>query len=134
MQDLKTLIDKASEMCGGDKALALAMGIYRPDVSHLRSGSRLFSPELAAMAADLAGCDPRQAAIDAMVIRAKGTRNEDAMTRIFAPKSDKSAQKDWVNLYQSDKSVTRPQPVRINDGSLSQSLASHMQGNRIPAF
>lgn len=48
MQDKKTLIDKASEICGGDAALARRMGISRALVSLMRSGDRKITPETAA--------------------------------------------------------------------------------------
>lgn len=83
MQELKTLIDKASKVCGSDKALAHRMGIYQADVSHLRNGKRPFSPEIAAELADIAGEDAKQAALDAIIVRAVGTRKEGVMQEIL---------------------------------------------------
>ena len=83
MQELITLIDKASKVCGSDKALAQRMGVYQPDISQLRSGKRPFSPEIAAELADIAGEDAVQAAIDAIIIRAKGTRKEGVMRAVL---------------------------------------------------
>lgn len=83
MQALISLIDKASEMCGSDSALAKRMGIYQPDISALRNGRRPMSPEIAAELADIAGEDARQAAIDAIIERSKGTRREGAMREIL---------------------------------------------------
>lgn len=83
MQTLRTLIDKASEMCGGDKELALKLGVYRPDVSAWRSGRRPLSPETAAILADLAHMDPMQAMADAVIERNKGTRLGDTLREVL---------------------------------------------------
>ena len=48
MQQAQTLIDKASDMCGGDAALARRMGISQALVSLMRSGNRKITPETAA--------------------------------------------------------------------------------------
>lgn len=83
MQDKKTLIDKASEMCGGDAALARRMGISRALVSLMRSGDRKITPETAAELADIAGDDAREAAIAAIIEGAKGTRREGVLREIL---------------------------------------------------
>lgn len=83
MQQLKTLIDKASEMCGSDSALARRMGIHQPDIAAMRSGKRKISPATAAELADIAGEDAREAAIAAVIESAKGTRREGAVREIL---------------------------------------------------
>ena len=83
MQDKKTLIDKASEICGGDAALARRMGISRALVSLMRSGDRKITPETAAELADIAGDDAREAAIEAIIESAKGTRRESVLREIL---------------------------------------------------
>ena len=83
MQDKKTLIDKASEICGGDAALARRMGISRALVSLMRSGDRKITPETAAELADIAGDDAREAAIAAILEGAKGTRRESVLRDIL---------------------------------------------------
>lgn len=83
MQDKKTLIDKASEICGGDAALARRMGISRALVSLMRSGDRKITPETAAELADIAGDDAREAAISALLENAKGTRRESVLREIL---------------------------------------------------
>lgn len=83
MQDKKTLIDKASEVCGGDSALARRMGISRALVSLMRSGGRKITPETAAELADIAGDDAREAAIAAILEGAKGTRRESVLRDIL---------------------------------------------------
>lgn len=83
MQDKKTLIDKASEICWGDAALARRMGISRALVSLMRSGDRKITPETAVELADIAGDDAREAAISALLENAKGTRRESVLREIL---------------------------------------------------
>lgn len=83
MQAKKSLIDKASEMCGGDAALARRMGISRSLVSLMRCGERKITPETAAELADIAGEDAREAAIAAIIDSAKGTRREGVLREIL---------------------------------------------------
>lgn len=80
---VETIVDKAIKVCGGQKELAARLGITQPDVSALRSGKRPLSPEIAAEMADVAGMDAREAAISAIIFRARGTRKEGAMRDIL---------------------------------------------------
>lgn len=82
MQELKTLIDKASKVCGSDTALASRMGIKVQVISMLRHG-RPITPETAAELADIAGEDAREAAIQAIIERAAGTRREGVLREIL---------------------------------------------------
>lgn len=83
MQHLKTLIDKASERCGGDAALSRRMGISKTLISLMRKGERTITPQVAAELADIAGDDARQAVIDAVIEGSRGTRKEGAMRDIL---------------------------------------------------
>lgn len=83
MEYEKTLIDKASEVCGGNAALARRMGISRTLVSLMRHGDRKITPETAAELADIAGEDAREAAIKAIIEGAKGTRKENTLRNIL---------------------------------------------------
>lgn len=83
MESVKTLIDTAIERCGSASALARRMGVDRAEITKLQKGTRPMSPELAAEIADIAGEDARQAAIDAIILRAKGTRKEQVMRDIL---------------------------------------------------
>ena len=82
MQNIKTLIDKATKVCGSTNALAERMGVKPNVISMLRSG-RTITPETAAELADIAGEDAREAAIQAMIERAKGTRREGVLREIL---------------------------------------------------
>lgn len=83
MESAKLLIDKASDVCGGDASLARRMGISRALVSLMRSGERKITPETAAELADIAGEDAREAAIAAIIEGAKGTRRESTLRNIL---------------------------------------------------
>lgn len=83
MQDFKTLIDRASKVCGSDSALARRMGIHQPSIAEMRAGRRTITPETAVELADIAGEDPLQAAASAMLERSKGTRREGVLREIL---------------------------------------------------
>lgn len=83
MQSAQSLIDKASEVCGGDAALARRMGISKALISLMRSGERAITPGTAAELADIAGDDAREAVISAVIESAKGTRKESVLREIL---------------------------------------------------
>jgi transcriptional regulator with XRE-family HTH domain len=83
MQYVITLIDKASKVCGSDSKLAEKMGIHRVAISEMRAGKRAISPATAAELADIAGDDAREAAINAIIESAKGTRRESVLREIL---------------------------------------------------
>lgn len=83
MPELKTLIDRASEVCGGDAKLARRMGVSQSVISDMRHRGRSISPVTAAELADIAGEDAREAAIAAVIESTKGTRREGAMREIL---------------------------------------------------
>ncbi len=83
MKQVELLLDKASKMCGSDKALAQRLNITPPDVCQMRSGKRTITPETAAELADIARVDPFQALADAVIERNVGTRREDVLREIL---------------------------------------------------
>lgn len=72
---MKTLIDKAIKVCGGVAKLAVRLDVQANVISMHRSG-RPLSPETASELAYVTGDDACQAAIEAMVFRAKGKKKE----------------------------------------------------------
>ncbi|MDO8717556.1 MAG: helix-turn-helix domain-containing protein [Polaromonas sp.] len=82
MQELKTLIDKASKVCGSDKQLAERMGVHQQTISNLKK-DRTITPETAAELAAIAGENPREAAIAAIIERAKGSRRGEVLKAIL---------------------------------------------------
>lgn len=69
MKLAETLIDNAVKICGSQAELARRVGVHAPDISKLRAGKRTLTPELAALIADEAHMDARQAYIDAGIER-----------------------------------------------------------------
>lgn len=109
MQELKTLIDKASKMCGSDKALAHRIGVKVQVLSMLRHG-RTITPGTAAELADAAGENVIKAAIQALLESAVGTRREFELERILRPflfsECEKKVVKNEVtSLYQPAQCV-----------------------------
>jgi len=102
MEYAKTLIDKASKVCGSDKALAERMGIYAADISHLRAGKRPLSPELAAELADIAGEDAREAAIAAIIMRNENNRKGAVLREILGKALAAGVVGMWVFSYNGD--------------------------------
>lgn len=82
MQEVKTLIDKASKVCGSDKQLAERMGIHSQTLSAMKK-NRTITPETAAELAAIAGENPREAAISAIIERAKGSRRGEVLKAIL---------------------------------------------------
>jgi hypothetical protein len=82
MLELKTLIDRASNMCGGDRPLAALMGVKPQLISMLRHG-RTITPETAAELAFHAHENIAEAVYSAMLERAKGTRREGVLREIL---------------------------------------------------
>lgn len=76
MQALKTLIDRASEICGNDSQLAKRLGVSRQLLSAMHTGSRKITPVMAAKLADIAGYDLDAALRAATIQSAEGTQDE----------------------------------------------------------
>lgn len=69
----QTLIDSAVKKCSSDADLARRLGVSKGLLSMVRSGKAPMSPEMAALLADIAGEDARQAVVDAVIERAEGS-------------------------------------------------------------
>lgn len=117
----ESLIDKASKVCGSDAALARRMGIYPADVSNLRTGKRPLSPELAAEIADIAGEDARQAAIDAVIERARGTRKENTLREILGKALAAGVAAMLVISYNGD-SISATEKIAIDTSTIAQAI------------
>lgn len=100
---MKTLIDKAIKVCGSGKELARRLGVNQTVVSMMKN-DRTISPEMAAILADIAGDNAREAAIEAMVFNAIGTKREALLAEILGHRRDfeevpVSEQKAWGVAY-----------------------------------
>ena len=115
MESVKPLIDRASEMCGGDSALAEKMGIPRQNVYLMRTGKRPISPATAAELADIAGDDAREAAIEAIIESAKGTRRESVLREILGKALAAGVAGMLVFSYSGDSISTTKKIARTVD-------------------
>lgn len=79
---MKTLIDKAINVCGSVAELAKRLEV-QPNVISMHRSGRPLSPETASELANVTGDDACEAAILAMIYRAKGTRREEVLHSIF---------------------------------------------------
>lgn len=80
---MNTLIDRAIKKAGSVKKLAELVGMPANVVSMLRHGDRTITPETAAELAGVLGEDAGDAAIEAMMLRAEGTRRGEQLIKIL---------------------------------------------------
>lgn len=83
MQALQTLIDKASEMCGGPNALAKKLGVSKTLLSLMRSGQRKITPITAVKLANITGDDVDIVLRAATMVSAEGTADESLIREIL---------------------------------------------------
>lgn len=119
MQYVMTLIDKAAKVCGSDSKLAERMGIHRVAISEMRAGKRAISPATAAELADIAGDDAREAAIEAIIESAKGTRRESVLREILGKALAAGVAGMLVFSYSGD-SISAMEKIAKNDGIAGQ--------------
>ena len=96
-----SLLDRASEVCGSDSELARSMGLHRVVIAELRAGKRTFTPETSAELAAIAGLDAREAAIDAIIERSKGTRRWLVLREILGKGLAAGVAAMWLLSYES---------------------------------
>lgn len=106
MKNNKTLIDKAIKVCGSVNELAERMGV-QPNVISMLRGGRTITPETAAELADIAGEDPREAAIRAIIERAKGTRRGTVLKEILEKTESLRRQRGFVFTYRQQQLSNR---------------------------
>jgi len=87
LEELNFLIDKASAIAGSDNKLATMIGTTRMAVSDWRAGRRPCPPEQQALIAAVAGLDPQQTALRALVQRHEGTPMGDKLMRVLGKPS-----------------------------------------------
>ncbi|MBX9935735.1 MAG: helix-turn-helix domain-containing protein [Burkholderiaceae bacterium] len=77
------LISKASAITGSDYALAAQLGVPRQMVSMWKKEARPCPPEEQARIADIAGFDPVEALVNAVLERHAGTPKGEALCRVL---------------------------------------------------
>lgn len=120
LDEVNTLIDKASKVCGSDNKLAQHLEVSRSIVSDWRHGRKRCAPEDIAVIADLAGLDAPAWAARAMVWRWEGTPKGDRLMRALGKSllatgaalgtAGASAANDWIRwaldtMYRKVKSA-----------------------------
>lgn len=80
---MKTLIDKAANVCGSQTALAIRLGLNKSQLSEMKRGRRPIAPELAILIADVAMQDVADAALAAIVENGHGTKRGELVQAIL---------------------------------------------------
>lgn len=87
LDELKLLIDRASEIAGNDNKLAAAIGTSRMQIYNWKTGRKPCPPEQQALMAHIAGLDAQQTALRALVQRHEGTPLGDRLMRALGKPS-----------------------------------------------
>lgn len=83
MQKVKTLIDKAVEVCGSQAALAAKLGIHPTQISNMKKGGRPIAPELAILIADIGKQNVADAALAAIIENGANTPRGELVQKIL---------------------------------------------------
>ena len=92
---MQTLIDKAITVCGGVAKLAVRLDV-QANVISMHRGGRPLSPETASELAHVTGDDACEAAIIAMVFRAKGRKKQTLISIFKSQFEDISIEKKYL--------------------------------------
>lgn len=87
LSQLIFLIDSAKAITGSDNKTAQLLGVSRGNVSDWRNGRNPCPPEMQALLASIAGFDPQQTALRALVERHEGTALGDKLMRVLGKPS-----------------------------------------------
>lgn len=94
MSQVETLIARAAAACGGSRyQLAQRLHVSQGDLSNMANGKRPLGPRLAAQLAEVAGDDPREQALAALVEQEKDPIKRERLAQLFrlAPAASKAA-------------------------------------------
>lgn len=79
LETVKTLIDKAAEVCGSKKALAERLGVMPQHIGQWASGARKCQPDDQAAMAGIAGFNAIETLARATVEAAEGTKKHEVL-------------------------------------------------------
>ena len=85
--ELILLIDKASAVAGSDYKLAASLGVGRQTVSNWRHGQKPCPVEDQALLASIAGLDPAEFLVRAVVLKHQGTAKGDRLMKVLGKSS-----------------------------------------------
>ncbi|MEH0165555.1 hypothetical protein [Roseateles microcysteis] len=83
MSSVETLIAAAEEKFGSRRKLADAISENHSFLGRIARGEKQLSPNIAAKLAEVAGLDPREAALAAIVSQEKDPAERERMARLF---------------------------------------------------
>ena len=81
------LLDKAKERAGTNTAVARALGISLQQLTNWRTGNATCSPENQALIAAIAGLDPAEFLVRAVVLKHQGTAKGDLLMKALGKSS-----------------------------------------------
>ena len=84
---LNLLIDKARAIAGSDAALARSLGVVPQRLANWRNGSASCAPEDQALIASVAGLDPAEFLVRAVVLKHQGTAKGDRLMKVLGKSS-----------------------------------------------
>lgn len=79
----QTLLDKAAQVCGSRYALAKQLHVSQAQLSEIANGKEGLSPGLAARLAAVAGDDPRDAALTAVIEKEQQPEKRARLAQLF---------------------------------------------------
>ncbi len=83
MESRKALLDKAATVCGSRYALSKRLDVSQAELSNMAHGKRPIGPRLAARLAAIAGEDPRNEALAALVDQESDPEIRQELARLF---------------------------------------------------
>ena len=87
LQHLNELMDRAKSIAGSDYALAKQLGVSRMKISNWRHGHAPCPVEDQALIASVAGLDPAEFLVRAVVLKHQGTAKGDRLMKVLGKSS-----------------------------------------------
>lgn len=115
MNTVKSLIDKAAKLCGSEANAARRIGTSPQALSDMKHGKREMSPETAALLADIANEDARQAVIDAVIERNKTGPKAELIRQILGKVQAAGVAGAWLISLSALISGVMTTPVEARD-------------------
>lgn len=85
--DQISLLDRAKAIAGSDYKVAQVLGVPRQTISNWRHGVKPIPPEDQALMASMAGLDPAEFLVRAVVLKHQGTAKGDRLMKVLGKSS-----------------------------------------------
>ena len=105
MKYVKTLIDRAAEVCGSRYKLAKRIGVPTSNLSNMDTGKRPVPALVAVKLAVVAGLDPRDALVACVLQSAKDDAEREELAKAFFPDGDAALSDSSSAAPSSDSSA-----------------------------